>query len=1312
MSLQPPSLLPASVLPASVPALPAATPPVLREAAKTAAASVANAAPQAARGLPTWLLVSLLILGALALIAGGYLVYTILRKRRSALPAVSGPELRPQRLLSVWQSFLSSLPAGIRSALAEHTHFIVLGPAGAGKTTLITRMTDWRGQSSQLIPSYTADPLLQIYLGSRVVVQEIAASLIESTSGAVNQALTRLWRGLHPRRPPIVIIVLGYPTLRETPPDQLRQQAYYLRGKLNLLSEAIGTPLKVRVCLTNADRMTGYSALARCLCADQTELTLDLSHGTVDALGTGFTKFQRHLPRALTTQSTAAFDTIVSLFQSAPAVFERIGTFLQALLTSSVVASRPELTRLYLSSPEPQEHVGSPFESAGSLEAKTLPRYWLWRYLTLNGALTERPLHSAASGLLLLLIVSLCTYGVRRHGALVHAAEAEVEALGAAVQRARSGTGPANESEVVRRADLRASQHMDALFQDETRFFVLRLLYQRDKRELRRRFAAALREGYLLPVLDAAVRQRSRDRILHALAALYATRDNTLGTLVRSHAQEFAQSLAVPQDSAVRYVRYGDQPFTEIVLATPPLARDDGTQASRRRAAASPEPWQQLVGALSQDLDRPFLTQQELQARQNEAKALLEVIAQIRTDGTLRQIYRMLAEESPLDVVKLFGADGGTIEPAPWLADNLEAMEGLFTLVKDSSLQGTGSRLSLYRLLKWLNETEKKSRPLADSFRITLPERTIEISKQRWSELLFRSRKRLVLGGDSVARSDGNRTGCAAPSAAPLRNTKRRRVPAKRAGGACSAPSVRDRDKTPLAAAQGVGPFTKEELAPRLASLLTADETPPSGLSDLYNRVVLFREVVPLVQELRKALATNESLSADEKIWLSRTVQAEVRGYASRYCAALMAFHLSFELPSGSLPALQDALIEMVKPGSAFAEHLRLVADNARLEGLTDPYLRPMLDCAQGFQPLVKLMTSKEGSYPALDPYNTIVASLVQELRAPAGSADGGTATEKPAPGSSAVSEPDPSAVPGLWERLSALGQSTLRVYRGDDKAPLRQAEMFLDKAGILGKLRQPFLLPFSRAYQHGVEDIERAVEQAWQKATLPLVQPLLSGFPFAVRAEREVSPDQLEVLSPSRGALARQLRTLYQPVLLVRGESIVPRPPATPELPALRLPRGMPEAVERLSRLGQTLFLPDGARRPLRFLVRPQPLPVVGPEREAQPTAAYLKAGRSSVLAFNQAPLARPLEIDWWDQGTAAVVLESSSPASNRRQSQSIEISDSTWSFYRLLLHAQERSGPRLAFVIPGDAPPSERTVTFYFEEDPWAPFRIEWPR
>lgn len=1299
-------------LPAPVPALPKAAPPGVREAATSAAASVVSAATHASSGLPPWLSVGLLLLGVLALLAGGYLVYSIFRKRRSAQPAGSGPELRPQRLLSVWQNFLTSLPAGIRSALAEYNHFIVLGPAGAGKTTLITRMTDWRGQSSQLIPSYTADPLLQIYLGSRVLVQELAASLIESTSGSVNQALTRLWRGLHSRRPPVVVIVLGYPMLRETPPDQLRQQAYYLRGKLNLLSEALGSSLKVRVCLTNTDRMTGYSAFARCLCAEHTELTLELSHGAMDSLGTGFTKFQRHLPRALTTQSVDTFDSIVGLFQGAPAVFDRLGVFLQALQTSSVIASRPELTRLYLSSPEPQEHVGSPFESAGLMDVRTLPRYWLWRYLTFNGALTERPWHSAASGFLLILIVSLCLYGVRRHGALVHAAEAEVAALGAAVQRARSGTGPANESEVVRRADLRASQHMDTLFQDETRFFGLRALYKRDKRELRHRFVAALREGYLLPVLDAAVRQRSRDRILHTLAAVYATRDNTLGTLMRTRAQEFAQSLGVPQDSAVRYVRYGDLPFTEVVLASPPLARDDGVQASRRRAAASTESWQRLVSTLAQDLERPYLTLPELQARQAEAKALLEVIAQIRTDGTLRQIYRMLAEESPLDVVKLFGADGGTIEPLPWLADNLDAMEELFTLIRDSILQGTGSRLSLYRLLKWLNETEKRSKPLADSFRITLPDRTIEVSKQRWSELLFRSRKRLVLGGDSIARSDEKKAGCTVHGGAPGGRATRRRASGKRTGRVCSVPGPRGRAAAALPAAPGVGPFTKEELAPRLASLLTSEEAPPSGLSDLYNRVVLFREVVPLVQELRKALATNESLSADEKIWLSRMVQAEVRGYAGRYCAALTAFHLSFALPSGSLQALQDALIEMVKPGSAFAEHLRLVADNARLEGLTDPYLRPMLECAQGFQPLVKLMAGKDGTYPALEPYNMIVASLVHELRAPAVSTESGAATEKPAPAGSSGPEGDPSASPGLWERLSALGQSTLRVYRGDDKAPLRQAEVFLDKAGILGKLRQPFLLPFSRAYQHGVEDIEHAVEEAWQKTTLPLVQPLLSSFPFAMRSEREVSPEQLEVLSPSRGALARQLRTLYQPVLVVRGESIVPRPPATPELPALHLPRGMPEAVERLSRLGQTLFLPDGTRRPLRFLVRPQPLPAVGPEREAQPTAAYLKAGRSSVLAFNQAPLARPLEIDWWDQGTAAVVLESSTPTSNRRQSQSIEISDSAWSFYRLLLHAQEHSGPRLAFVIPGDAPPAERTVTFHFEEDPWALFRIDWSR
>ena len=62
------------------------------------------------------------------------------------------------------------------------------GPAGSGKTELIGLDVDWQRQARQFLPSYTADALLQVYLGPDCVVQEVSAPLLEDETLAAPDA--------------------------------------------------------------------------------------------------------------------------------------------------------------------------------------------------------------------------------------------------------------------------------------------------------------------------------------------------------------------------------------------------------------------------------------------------------------------------------------------------------------------------------------------------------------------------------------------------------------------------------------------------------------------------------------------------------------------------------------------------------------------------------------------------------------------------------------------------------------------------------------------------------------------------------------------------------------------------------------------------------------------------------------------------------------------------------------------------------------------------------------------------------------------
>lgn len=1303
-----------------------------------------------AQGAPTStrLLVVLAVLSVLFVAAGVFLLIFWLRLRRQSESdtAILQPtqSIARNRLTSIWDKFLARLPSSVRTTIPTYSHFVVFGNSGAGKSALIGRKVDWQGQASQFIPSFTADPLMQIYLGSKALVQEFSPALQDSTARGANEALKKLWRSLDVEQVPTVVVVMMASSLSSASPDEIRKQAQLLRGKVNVLSESCGGSARVRICLTHMDRVRGYSELARFLCKQRIPLELDLGTDASGDLVAGLVAYERYLPRALTTLSLTTFESMVEFLRSADQVLAPVVSFVQALTEGSVASNRPEVQRVYFSTLSSDEQVSNPFDPQLQRAGK------LGSFLTrLLRPLGIRPIHAVLGLALFVLGTVGLSIVTKRHRVYVEDASEASLGFAQAVTRA-AVTRNSGESDVVRRAEQRARQALRATKESEDRFRPLRVIYRTDKNASERQFVESIRSGYLLPSLERALRQRASDKILYALVALYATRENTLGAFIKAEPTDWSADVGVPSDTLLEYVQHSITPWTETALVSMPPLISEG-----RSPITDLAPWRAYVGGIAQAVKRPYLAQEELQLLQREGIKLKESLAQIRRGALLRKLYRTLAEESPLDMIKLFGKDASILRPNPWLTDQEEPLQRVLQMVQDSSIRveqaATGK--SLYQLLHWLNESDAAQKTAATTVlagheetvaRLLFPgeSETVEVNRREWQELLLRSRKRSFSLLSSLQEE--------APSPRPFA-TKRLIGTGKKGKGkgkgrrALFASEGATKSQPPTA--QSMPLWSQEEFAPKLASLLTSDDMPSAGLSDIYNRAVYQREVLPLVRELKKALNGNRTLSAQDKISLSRTVQAELSTYARRYCAALLNYHLAYRLQGRSPAALHEELLDLIKPGSPFVSRLRTVVENATLTGLDEPYLRPLADCIAEFQPLVDLL-AKPAEVGVKEPLKVEApnkadlaradkadparadaskgdkkeSAEVKATPAPAGSSDGEGGGLGPyrAAVAKLIAELDgikkggpPAAAGGSGDRTSALlpllspiGKSALAMHENQDDSSLRKAEQFLDQAGIAGALRRPFLAPFLAVHQTGTSEIERTLAKHWQGVMNSQIAPLFNRFPFNRSAEREIAPAELDVLSEQKGPIFAELRGLYAPALqesagVYSGRSGV--------MGGIQLPKDMLPTVNKLARLSRALFGPDGNRQPLQLSIRGQPGPQTISDRQIQPTLAFLQVGKAAAYGFNQQNTAISLAVEWWAQGTSVVGVESVAESSGRKHTQTLEVADSAWSLFRLLQRSTLESTGVSTWRINGDGPDETKSIRFVLSPDPWELFSVQ---
>ncbi|MFV8749330.1 hypothetical protein ACNOYE_02135 [Nannocystaceae bacterium ST9] len=499
-----------------------------------------------------------------------------------------------------------------------------------------------------------------------------------------------------------------------------------------------------------------------------------------------------------------------------------------------------------------------------------------------------------------------------------------------------------------------------------------------------------------------------------------------------------------------------------------------------------------------------------------------------------------------------------------------------------------------------------------------------------------------------------------------------------------------------------------------------------SKISGVYTKASFEAEVAPVLRFAATQLSVDAEPSAEpgadvialtdeDRRRLDQVIRTATGSYAAAYQRELINYYEGFEFDPGSDVALPFAIKAFAQSSSWFTEFLLAVSRNAALdlpaaEDDAYEYFEPMKLALDDFAPLVALLAEDAGQTPGLEPYQVLIADLQKRVTAAVGESG------------------DPEA-DTLVPRLSALGSLALGVAKGTDKDHEAMIGDWLYGAGLDPSWYGPFLAPAEAVRERGLLDIRAKVATAWLYDVRPLVDPLLTKYPFDPSAGEDAGVDELESIA----------RRQAEPGTFWDGFDRLIRPAmATGELAMIEgvvAPGGMMAMTRDLERLSTMLWNEEGERVPLEVVLRIEALPSDVHDGKVA-SMAVISSGGASVFGFNQRPEPQTMQIEWWDQGASVVLLKMTAPESNGRdESRYRLVTEGTFSFHRLLDLGVSRdfgklvtptemaisratrcdrrpAGTRrlsMAWPVVVDTAGNEvRSVSVVIDSDPWVAFAI----
>jgi len=1224
-----------------------------------------------------------LLLGAVALLVFGIVKLVQWWRGRRAPAAVSSgpPPMSPGRLEQVRRAFLSGLPWANRAAVADLPNVVVLGPAGSGKTQLVGLDVDWQRQARQFLPSYTADSLLQVYLGPDCVVQEVAAPLLEDETLGARRALRRMWQKcFSPRQKGLAVIALDVRWLADTPPDEQRRMAQLLRGKLNILSEAGRAPVETRLCLTHMDGLEGFEDFARLLKGHGVALSFDIpKQGEEGRLASLLEGQEQYLALGLTALPVEAFERLERFYSQGGRSFAALGRFVSSLLEGDTLSYKPRLTRVFLSSPTPEARASGTLSVMGPEESSTQ---------SLRQHYQQTHLRRAA------MIAAACCLPVLAAYAhfyvLLGDAQEQVAQFEETVTQMRE-QGLEGRGEVVEKQVNEAAEAIADLWRAARWWPPLHSSFPDEMLDLRVRLAQGIRDSHLRPALERCRKQPQScrpEQVVYLLAALHASSGDELGRFIESsvpsrHTRHWRTAdshvSGKPEDFSSGQSRtwISALDLREPLVATYVFASDEPwernppcRQGAVQVAGSAQEEWScwpfterlTFESQLKPWVDHFLFLRQTLEAgpkdlglldlRREERERLQAQLADLDVYASLPTVLNLIDTSTVQVNTRHFQGIESTVQVLEWLRANRDALAAILNMEAEAyagfqAVEKMGPSELLTRDGLWLTGDNK------GPYRIELLQQSFEFRPPQLSRDLLQAL------------------------------------------------------------------LESYEKAGRL-TLSSQHAVRPGQL--VMSRTAFESDLKPLVDDFTQRLK-NAQLPTEEAVKREAYVQKRVNVFSNGYRAGLFQSIRDYRFVAPRR-VLLDELARLTQPSSDQVDMLRDVANRASLEPLEGPYYEPLRNSVAPFRPLVQIMTAdKNGYYAALAPYHALLAQMHDELdavstksgqdKAGKDKAAGGAGKDKAAgkQGPEAGEDaPDDSNSTELADMITPLEKVALSMLLEEEGSYLRKAQEWLDQQGITGELRQPFLEPFLQVQRLGKQELENTLARQWEEASGRMLRPMLERYPFNPDSQEEVDPGELEVLRRTDGAFWHFVDQMFSRVCVERGSQWTLRGPLRDKLV---LPDQMLLTLSRLSRLSKLLWDDAGKQRPLMLKVQPQPLPAP-PMTGVFITMSSLKCGKTTAYGFNQSPTWQEFPLSWWDQQVSSIVLELRSPSRDVPQYLSLPWNRSAWSCFRLFEEAALTADQRRqwSLALQGNSGSKKGVdISFGLKGDPWVPFR-EVPR
>lgn len=420
--------------------------------------------------------------------------------------------------------------------------------------------------------------------------------------------------------------------------------------------------------------------------------------------------------------------------------------------------------------------------------------------------------------------------------------------------------------------------------------------------------------------------------------------------------------------------------------------------------------------------------------------------------------------------------------------------------------------------------------------------------------------------------------------------------------------------------------------------------------------------------------------------------------YAGRYSDAYWNFFHNMAIRISTPEQLSLYLAEIQRPGAAFVQNLVAIRDNVLLDLPPGPNFQPVRDRLEDFRFLKKLMEEQAGSFPQLQRYIAIVSemndAILKDLPLQSASEKSGTS-------------------PGIKTILPPLGKVSYDILLGLEGSYLRKTETFLRDLNIPNNWQTPFLTPVYRARDFGRIDINKAISSGWRQLFDKQVQPLLSFFPIdssRTGPGTDLNVDNLTaVFHPVNGTFWMEVRNVYSGLFNVLDNKWTVKPEVAS---VFVLPEDMENRINNSAVLTQMLWGKDGGNQSLVFKVRADLMPeirVTSNDGNDIPLTSltFLRSGTSSVLGFNQRKMWQDFSWEWWQKGVSTAGVEFMNPAEKIKKYASVDVDDTRWSLFRLLMQAERVGSNQFGWTVTQpDIPERKLKVTFVFKNDPFAIF------